>query len=385
MSVEAVAPVQEMEVVKGKETVSAQPGKSLKEIASNETKMEISDFKRRELAGELSDEPLLMENEGRYVIFPITSPKIWEMHKKAVRMLCGWLTEFSFLTLLDLLQESCFWTAGELDLSADLKDWGKLTKDERHFLKHVLAFFAAADGIVNENLAMNFCQEVQVTEARFFYGFQMMIENVHSEVYSLLIDTYITDKEEKTRIFSAMQSIECVQRKAKWALQWTDAKVAAFAERIIAFAAVEGIFFSGSFCAIFWMKKRGLMPGLCFSNELISRDEGLHCDFACLMYSMLKHKLPESRVHEIIKEAVECEKEFVTKALPVELIGMNSTLMSQYIEFVADRLLGALGVSKVYGASNPFEWMEGISVEGKTNFFEKRVGEYSLASSSGAW
>lgn len=294
------------------------------------------------------------------------------------------MIESSYLTFLDLLQESCFWTAGELDLSADLKDWGKLTKDERHFLKHVLAFFAAADGIVNENLAMNFCQEVQVTEARFFYGFQMMIENVHSEVYSLLIDTYITDKEEKTRIFSAMQSIECVQRKAKWALQWTDAKVAAFAERIIAFAAVEGIFFSGSFCAIFWMKKRGLMPGLCFSNELISRDEGLHCDFACLMYSMLKHKLPESRVHEIIKEAVECEKEFVTNALPVELIGMNSTLMSQYIEFVADRLLGALGVSKVYGASNPFEWMEGISVEGKTNFFEKRVGEYSLASSSGA-
>ena len=280
-------------------------------------------------------------------------------------------------------QEASFWTAGEIDLHPDLKDWGTLKDDERHFIKHVLAFFAAADGIVNENLCMNFASEVQVTEARFFYGFQMMIENVHSEVYSLLIDTYITEKEEKKHIFNALQTIPCVQKKANWALRWTDSSVAAFAERIIAFAAVEGIFFSGSFCAIFWLKKRGLMPGLCFSNELISRDEGLHCDFACLLYSMLENKLPESRVHDIIREAVDCEREFVTKALPVELIGMNSKLMAQYIEFVADRLLAALGVSKLYNVSNPFDWMDIISIEGKTNFFEKKVGEYSLASSTG--
>lgn len=324
-----------------------------------------SKFREEELARQKElekEEMLLKEDPGRFVIFPIQHPAIWEMHKKA---------------------EACFWTVGEVDLSADLKDWARLTDNERHFLKHVLAFFAAADGIVNENLAMNFCQEVQVTEARFFYGFQMMIENVHSEVYSLLIDTYIKDKEEKKVIFAAMENIPCVQSKARWALRWTDASVASFAERVVAFAAVEGIFFSGSFCAIFWMKKRGLMPGLCFSNELISRDEGLHCDFACLMYSMLKHKLPETRVHAIIRDAVETEQDFVQNALPVELIGMNSKLMGQYIEFVADRLLQALGVSKLYKAENPFEWMENISVEGKTNFFEKRVGEYSTAASAG--
>lgn len=307
-------------------------------------------------------EPLLRENEERFVIFPIQHPKIWDMYKKA---------------------EASFWTAGEIDLQEDLKHWVALKDGERHFIKHVLAFFAAADGIVNENLAMNFCTEVQVTEARFFYGFQMMIENVHSHMYSLLIDTYITEKEERAHVLAAQKTIPCVQKKATWALRWTNAEKACFAERLIAFAAVEGIFFSGSFCAIFWLKKRGLMPGLCFSNELISRDEGLHCDFACLLYSQLENKLPQDRVHAIVKEAVECEREFVTSALPVELIGMNSKLMAQYIEFVADRLLQSLGVSKLYGAENPFDWMDIINMEGKTNFFEKRVGEYSLASSAG--
>lgn len=254
-----------------------------------------------------------------------------------------------------------------------------MSKDEKHFVKHVLAFFAASDGIVNENLAQNFASEVQIAEARCFYGFQIAIENIHSEVYSLLIDTYVTEKEEKAYLFNAMETVPCVRKKAEWALQWTDASKASFAERVVAFAAVEGIFFSGSFCAIFWLKKRGLMPGLAFSNELISRDEGMHCDFACLLYSMLENKLPVERVTEIISVAVETEKEFVTDALPVELIGMNSTLMQQYIEFCADRLLAALGCPKHYGATNPFNWMEMISVEGKTNFFEKRVGEYSKA------
>lgn len=243
----------------------------------------------------------------------------------------------------------------------------------------MLAFFAASDGIVNENLAMNFASEVQVPEARSFYGFQIAIENIHSEVYSLLIDTYVKDKEEKSKLFNAITTVPCVMKKAHWALRWTNSKVASFAERLVAFAAVEGIFFSGSFCAIFWLKKRGLMPGLGFSNELISRDEGLHCDFACLLYSLLVSKLPESRVHEIIGAAVECEKEFVTDALPVELIGMNSTMMQTYIEFVADRLLVALGVAKLYNATNPFQWMEMQALQGKANFFEKRVSEYSLS------
>lgn len=265
------------------------------------------------------------------------------------------------------------------DLAADQKDWEKMSENEQHFVKHVLAFFAASDGIVNENLAMNFANEVQIPEARCFYGFQIAIENIHSEVYSLLIDTYVKDPSEKKYLFNAIETIPCVKKKADWALRWTESKYASFAERVVAFAAVEGIFFSGSFCAIFWLKKRGLMPGLSFSNELISRDEGLHCDFACLLYKMLDHKLDESRVHEIIRDAVDSEKEFVVDALPVELIGMNSKTMTQYIEFVADRLLGALGVSKIYGSSNPFEWMDLISMEGKTNFFEKRVGEYSKA------
>jgi ribonucleotide reductase beta subunit family protein with ferritin-like domain len=281
---------------------------------------------------------------------------MWEMYKKA---------------------EASFWTAEEIDLASDVKDWQNLTKNERHFISHVLAFFAASDGIVNENLAMNFSSEVQYTEARCFYGFQIAIENIHSEVYSLLIDTYVRDVQEKMRLLNAIDTVPCVMKKANWALKWCNRDLASFAERLIAFAAVEGIFFSGSFCSIFWMKKRGLMPGLCFSNELISRDEGMHCDFACLLYTKLVNKLSEEAVHNIISAAVEIEKEFVRDALPVELIGMNSKLMSQYIEFCADRLIVALGYDKMYRATNPFDWMDMISLQGKTNFFEKRVSEYA--------
>ena len=281
---------------------------------------------------------------------------MWNMYKKA---------------------EASFWTTEEVDLTHDLTDWEGLTENERHFIGLVLAFFAASDGIVNENLTGNFATEVQSPEARFFYGFQIAIENIHSETYSLLIDTYIKDQETKSHLFNAIETVPCVQKKARWALKWCDADNASFAERMIAFAAVEGIFFSGSFCAIFWLKKRGLMPGLCFSNELISRDEGLHCDFACLLYSKLVNKLPVSRIEEIITNAVEIEKEFIVDALPVSLIGMNGDLMCKYIEFCADRLLAALGCPKHYGATNPFEWMEMISLQGKTNFFEKRVGEYA--------
>lgn len=273
--------------------------------------------------------------------------------------------------------EASFWTAEEIDLSQDQKDWENLNDGERHFISHVLAFFAASDGIVNENLAVNFMQEVQIPEARCFYGFQIMMENIHAETYSLLIDTYIKKQSEKDYLFNALETVPCVKKKGEWALKWINSDK--FVERLIAFAAVEGIFFSGSFCSIFWLKKRGLMPGLTFSNELISRDEGLHCDFACLLYSMLNNKLPESRVHEIIRDAVTFEQEFVTDALPVDLIGMNAKLMSQYIEFVADRLLVALGCSKLYNATNPFDFMEMISLQGKTNFFEKRVGEYQKA------
>jgi ribonucleoside-diphosphate reductase beta chain len=275
--------------------------------------------------------------------------------------------------------ESSFWTAEEIDLLQDLQDWNnKLNKDEKHFIKHVLAFFAASDGIVNENLAVNFLNEVQFPEARCFYGFQVMIENIHSETYSLLIDTYIKDPEEKDKLFHAIDTIPCVGKKAEWALRWI--KNGSFVERLIAFAAVEGIFFSGSFCSIFWLKKRGLMPGLSFSNELISRDEGLHCDFACLLYTRyIENKLPEKTVKQIITDAVSIEKEFVVDAIPVKLIGMNADLMCQYIEFVADRLLVALGCSKAYNATNPFDFMEMISLQGKTNFFEKRVSEYKKA------
>lgn len=326
-------------------------------VEQNAAPVAPTEFKIREARGEFP-EPLLTSNPQRFVIFPIQHPEIWAMYKKA---------------------ESSFWTAEEVDLSQDIKEFDTLSDNEKHFLTHVLAFFAASDGIVNENLVMNFNNEVQVPEARFFYGFQIAIENIHSEVYSLLIDTYVKDKAEKAKLFNAVETIPCVRKKAQWALQWTNANNASFAERLIAFAAVEGIFFSGSFCAIYWLKKRGMMQGLCFSNELISRDEGMHCDFACLLYNMLDHKLPTSRVIEIIRGAVDGEKEFIAESLPVELIGMNSKLMTQYIEFVADRLLVELGVEKFYNTANPFEWMTLISLQGKTNFFEKRVGEYSLA------
>lgn len=304
------------------------------------------------------NEPILKENKDRFVLFPIQHDDIWSYYKKA---------------------EASFWTAEEIDLAPDLVDWeSKLNDDERHFIKHVLAFFAASDGIVNENLAENFVAEVQYTEAKFFYGFQITMENIHSETYSLLIDTYIKDSAEKNKLFNAIDTIDCVKKKADWALRWIDK--GSFAERLIAFAAVEGIFFSGSFCSIFWLKKRGLMPGLSFSNELISRDEGLHCDFACLLYNNhLVNKLPKDTVRDIILDAVEIEKEFVTDALPVRLIGMNSDAMGQYIEFVADRLLSELGCEKVFNATNPFDFMDMISIQGKTNFFEKRVGEYQKA------
>ncbi len=302
----------------------------------------------------MNEEPILKENKDRFVLFPIKHNNIWEMYKKA---------------------EASFWTAEEIDLNPDLQDWdNKLNDDEKHFIKHVLAFFAASDGIVNENLAVNFMNEVQYPEARCFYGFQIMMENIHSETYSLLIDSYIKDPQEKDRLFHSIDTLPCVGKKAEWAIKWIGNGT--FAERLIAFAAVEGIFFSGSFCSIFWLKKRGLMPGLTFSNELISRDEGLHCDFACLLYSELKHQLPKERVTAIIANAVEIEKEFVSDALPVRLIGMNADLMCQYIEFVADRLLVALGCDKAYNATCPFDFMELISLQGKTNFFEKRVAEY---------
>ena len=303
-------------------------------------------------------EPILVKNNDRFVLFPIIHSDIWQFYKKA---------------------EASFWTAEEIDLSQDLIDWNeKLTDDERHFIKHVLAFFAASDGIVNENLAENFLSGVKYTEAKFFYGFQITIENIHSETYSLLIDTYIRDDKEKTYLFNAVDTIPCVKQKADWALRWIDE--GSYAERLIAFAAVEGIFFSGSFCSIFWLKKRGLMPGLSFSNELISRDEGLHCDFACLLYNNhVVNQLPKETVTKIITDAVEIEKIFVTDAIPVKLIGMNADLMQQYIEFVADRLLGELGCKTVYNATNPFDFMDMISIQGKTNFFEKRVAEYQKA------
>ena len=282
--------------------------------------------------------------------------QIWDMYKKA---------------------EASFWTAEELDLAHDHKDWEKMSPNERRFVSHILAFFAASDGIVNENLAMNFSTEIQATEARCFYGFQIAIENIHSEVYSLLIDTYVRDPSEKKHLLNAIETVPCVMKKAKWALQWANREFASFAERLVAFAVVEGIFFSGSFCSIFWLKKRGLMPGLAFSNELISRDEGMHCDFACLLYKKLANKLPVQTIYTIVKDAVKIEQEFVRDALPVELIGMNSVLMSNYIEFCADRLLQALDCPKFYKTANPFDWMDMISLQGKTNFFEKRVSEYS--------
>ena len=304
-------------------------------------------------------EPLLQEDPSRFVLFPIQHRDVWDMYKKA---------------------EACFWTAEELDLTDDLAHWeNRLTDDERHFITHVLAFFAASDGIVNENLAANFMSEVTMAEARCFYGFQIAIENIHSEVYSLLIDTYVKDAAAKSNALNAIETVPCIQRKAQWALQWTSREHATFAERLVAFAVVEGLFFSSSFCAIFWLKKRGLMPGLCTSNELISRDEGMHCDFACLLYSKLERKLELGRVLEIVREAVDVETHFVTEALSVALIGMNAGLMAQYVRFCADRLLEALGYDKHYKVDNPFDWMTLISLQGKTNFFEKRVSEYAKA------
>lgn len=301
-------------------------------------------------------EPLLRPNENRFVILPIEYHDIWAFYKKA---------------------EASFWTVEEVDLSRDMSHWNNLKEEEKRFISYVLAFFAASDGIVNENLAERFNREIQVTEARCFYGFQIMMENIHSEMYSILIETYIKSPDERKFLFNAIQTLPCVNKKAAWAMKWTADDTSTFAERLIAFAAVEGIFFSGSFAAIFWLKKRGIMPGLTFSNELISRDEGLHCDFACLLYNHIVNKPSEERVVSIIKDAVEIEKEFLTDALPVELIGMNSRLMRQYIEFVADRLILELGYPKIYNATNPFNFMEHISLDGKTNFFEKRVGEYA--------
>lgn len=299
-------------------------------------------------------EKILEENKNRFVLFPIQHHDIWDFYKRA---------------------EQVFWTAEEIDLSQDLVDWEKLNEGEKHFVKHVLAFFAASDGIVNENLAENFVSEVQYTEAKFFYGFQIMMENIHSETYSLLIDTYIKDKEEQNHLFNAIDTVPAVQKKADWALKWIGSE--SFVERLIAFAAVEGIFFSGSFCSIFWLKKRGLMPGLSFSNELISRDEGLHTDFAVHLYkNHIENKLSKERILEIIGSALEIEKEFITDALPVSLIGMNSNLMKQYLEYVSDRLLVDLGVGKVYNSENPFDFMQNIAMTNKTNFFEKRVADY---------
>jgi len=303
------------------------------------------------------NDPLLKENPQRFVMFPIQYPEVWEMYKK---------------------HEASFWTAEEIDLSQDNKDWDDLSNQERHFVKHVLAFFAASDGIVLENLAGSFATDVQIPEARAFYGFQMAMENIHSETYSLLIEQYIKDPKEKHDVFDAIHTMAPVREKAEWAIQWMNPENS-FAERLVAFAAVEGILFSGSFCAIYWLKKRGLMPGLTFSNELISRDEGLHTEFACLLYRMLQNPLPDDIIHHMIRGAVEVERRFICEALSCDLIGMNSDMMMRYIEFVADRLLSALGHPKLFNATNPFDWMELISLQGKTNFFEKRVGEYQKA------
>ncbi len=303
-------------------------------------------------------EPILEENKNRFVIFPIVHHDLWEWYKKC---------------------EACFWTAEEIDLHQDLTDWNeKLSEDERYFIKHILAFFAASDGIVNENLAENFVNEVQYSEAKFFYGFPIMMANIHSETYSLLLDTYVKDEKEKNRLFQAIENFPAIKKKADWALKWIESP--SFAERLIAFAAVEGIFFSGAFCSIFWLKKRGLMPGLTFSNELISRDEGMHCDYAVHLHNHhLVNKVPRARITEIIVDALNIEREFITESLPVSLIGMNAKLMTQYLEFVTDRLLVELGCEKVYNVGNPFDFMDMISLQGKTNFFEKRVSEYQKA------
>ena len=306
----------------------------------------------------IQTEPLLAPDDNRFVMFPIKYEDIWDMYKKQVE---------------------CFWRAEEIDLSKDLNSWESLHQDERYFISMILAFFAASDGIVLENLASRFMNDVQVSEARAFYGFQIAMENIHSQTYSLLIETYIKDKDEKNKLFNAIENFPCIKKKSDWAQKWIHDNRSSFATRLVAFACVEGIFFSGAFCSIYWLKKRGLMPGLTFSNELISRDEALHCEFAVLLYSKLIKKIDKARVHEIIKEAVEIEIEFICEALPCKLIGMNSDLMTQYIKFVADRLVVQLGYKKIYGVSNPFDFMELISLEGKTNMFERKIAEYSLA------
>ena len=310
------------------------------------------------ISSDTAIEPLLTSNEQRYVMFPIKSKSIWSMYKKQVE---------------------CFWRAEEVDLSKDLTSWATLNSDEQFFIKMILAFFAASDGIVNENLAARFMSDVQLSEARAFYGFQIAMENIHSEMYSLLIDTYIRNELEKTHLFEAVKNYPCIKKKADWAIKWINDKTSSFAMRLVAFACVEGIFFSGAFCSIYWLKKRGKMPGLTFSNELISRDEALHTEFAILLYRQLLHPLDVSTIHAVVKEAVTIEQEFICDALPCRLISMNAKLMSQYIEFIADRLTLQLGYTPIYNANNPFDFMELISMEGKTNFFEKRVGEYALA------
>jgi len=305
-----------------------------------------------------SQDILLAPDDNRFVMFPIKCDDIWKMYKKQV---------------------DCFWRAEEIDLSKDITNWESLNADEKYFISMILAFFAASDGIVLENLASRFMNDVQLAEARAFYGFQIAMENIHSETYSLLIETYIKDKEDKSKLFNAISHFPCIKKKSDWAQKWIHDNRSSFATRLVAFACVEGIFFSGAFCSIYWLKKRGLMPGLTFSNELISRDEALHCEFAVLLYSKLQKKIDKARIHEIIKEAVEIETEFICDALPCKIIGMNSDLMTQYIKFVADRLALQLGYKKIYNVTNPFPWMELISLESKTNFFEKRVSEYALA------
>jgi len=345
--------------------MSASPTKTKMALKPKEAAAEPAsdDYLYGKFVGEVDlaeeDEPLLKENKSRFVLFPIRYHEIWQMYKKA---------------------EASFWTAEEMDLSKDLHDWDhRMNDNERHFVSHVLAFFAASDGIVNENLVERFSAEVQAAEARCFYGFQIMMENIHSETYSLLIDTYIREPEQREFLFNAIETIPVVKQKAEWALRWISDRRASFSERLVAFAAVEGIFFSGSFASIFWLKKRGLMPGLSFSNELISRDEGLHTDFACLLFSHLKKRAHPDTVNRIITEAVAIEQDFLTDALPVSLIGMNARLMCQYIEFVADRLLVNLGNPKHYNSTNPFDFMENISLQGKSNFFERRVADYAKA------
>jgi ribonucleotide reductase beta subunit family protein with ferritin-like domain len=338
--------------------VVGSPGRKLKLPKQDPPALQLSELNSVMIPKHQVEEPLLTENHGRFVLFPIQHHDVFAMGKKAVAV---------------------FWTVEELDLTKDTKDWAKLDANTQHFIKHVLGFFAASDGILMENLSLNFQNEVQWPEAKYFYANQNFMESIHSEMYSLLIDTYIDDKTEKQKLLEASSTIPAIQKKAEWAMQWLDAKQTDFATRLIAFAVVEGIFFSGAFCSIFWLKKSGLMPGLTTSNEFIARDEGMHTDFACLLYSKIKHRVPKAKVNKIIKEAVKIEKNFITKALPCELIGMNANLMSQYIEFVADRLTVQLGYPKIFNASNPFDFMERISLEGKDNFFEKRNANYAKA------